>query len=337
MIGPTVSRILVSAILLLAFATAARAGSAGSLLDKSDDWFRGTDGRRATACILSWQSTLGSWPKNQDNSGKPFSGDRSKLKGTFDNGATTDELRFLARAFLATGDGSCRSAFLKGFDHILAAQYPNGGWPQFHPPGKQYHRHITFNDGSMVRLLEFLRESDRLEFIDPARHRRARAAFEHGVACILKCQVLVRGQPTVWCAQHDEHSLAPAAARSYELPSLSGSESAGILRFLMSIDPSPPELVRAIDAGAAWFDAAKLAGIRIIEVDGDRRLVADPAAPPMWARFYDLETGRPFFCDRDGIKKSAFAELGKERRNGYAWFGRWGEAVARDHARWHRR
>jgi hypothetical protein len=29
-------------------------------------------------------------------------------------------------------------------------------------------------------------------------------------------------------------TLAPAAAWSYELPSLSGSESAGILRFLMT-------------------------------------------------------------------------------------------------------
>ena len=25
--------------------------------------------------------------------------------------------------------------------------------------------------------------------------------------------------------------------------------------------------------------------------------------PTLWARFYELETNRPFFCDRDGIKK----------------------------------
>jgi pectate lyase len=336
-IGSAVNAASSILILFLAFAAGGRAGSTDKLLDKPDAWFRGSEGRRATECILSWQSTAGSWPKNQDHCAKPFRGDRSKLKGTFDNGATTDELRYLARAFRATGDEVCRSAFLKGFDHILAAQYRNGGWPQFHPPGKQYHRHITFNDGSMVRLLEFLRESARFELIDDARHRRARAAFDRGVACILECQIVIRGRRTVWCAQHDELSLAPAAARSYELPSLSGSESAGILRFLMSIERPSPELVRAIDAGVAWFDAAKLGGIRVREVDGDRRLVADPLAPSLWARFYDLDTGRPFFCDRDGIKKSDFAELGKERRNGYAWFGRWGEAVARDHARWRRR
>ena len=47
----------------------------------------------------------------------------------------------------------CEQAFLKGVDHILAAQYPSGGWPQFYPPSAQYHRHITFNDNSMVRVM----------------------------------------------------------------------------------------------------------------------------------------------------------------------------------------
>ena len=30
----------------------------------------------------------------------------------------------------------------------------------------------------------------------------------------------------------------------------------------------------------------------------------DSTALAQWARFYDLETGKPFFCDRDGIKKA---------------------------------
>jgi pectinesterase len=40
----------------------------------------------------------------------------------------------------------------------------------------------------------------------------------------------------------------------------------------------------------------------------------------MWARFYELENNRPFFCDRDGIKKYTLAEIGYERRNGYSWY-----------------
>jgi PelA/Pel-15E family pectate lyase len=324
-------------LLLSLLSSAAVSAFPGDLLDKPAAWFKSDEGRRTTACVLSWQSPAGDWPKNQDNTRKPYDGDRGKLKGTFDNGATTDELRYLARAFAATGDDACGQAFLVGFYHVLAAQYPNGGWPQYYPLSKQYHRHITYNDNCMVRLLEFLREvvTDKTYgFVSGGGLAKARTAFDRGVSCILKCQIVVNGKPTVWCAQHDEKTLAPATARSYELPSLSGSESAGILRFLMSLDKPSPEVVRAVKAGVAWFEASAIQGIRIDKVDGDRKVVKDPKAPALWARFYDLETGKPFFCDRDGVKKAALSEIGKERRNGYAWYGNWGDGVAKAFAKW---
>jgi PelA/Pel-15E family pectate lyase len=150
----------------------------------------------------------------------------------------------------------------------------------------------------------------------------------------LKCQVRVDGRLTGWCAQHDEETLEPAAARSYELPSLSGGESAGILLLLMSLDDPSPEVVRAVDGGARWYEAAKLTGIRQKVVEGDKTIVKDPDAPPLWARFYEIETNRPFFCGRDGIKKYDVAEIESERRNGYAWYGDWGARVAAEHAKW---
>ena len=330
-------RLTTNILACLALTWLSAAAFPSGMLGKPADWFRSPVGREATAAVLSWQSAQGSWPKNQDNSNKPFTGDRGKLQGTFDNGATTDELRFLARAFLATDDKRCKNAFLTGFDHILKAQYPNGGWPQYFPLSKQYHRHITYNDNTMVRLLELLREvatSDGMRFVDPDRRHAASAAFDRGIACILKCQVVVRGTPTVWCAQHDEVTLAPAAARSYELPSLSGSESAGVLRLLMSLDQPSPEVIRAVKAGVAWFEAAKLTGIKIVKVDGDRKAIKDPSAPPLWARFYEIETNQPFFCGRDGVKKQALSEIEAERRTGYAWYGSWGETVAKTYAKW---
>jgi PelA/Pel-15E family pectate lyase len=51
--------------------------------------------------------------------------------------------------------------------------------------------------------------------------------------------------------------------------------------------------------------------------------VKDPAAAPLWARFYEIGTNRPLFSDRDGVKKYSLAEIGHERRNGYAWLGTW--------------
>lgn len=306
------------------------------LLDQSDEWFRSEEGQTAVTNVLSWQAESGSWPKNQDNSKMPFSG-KKKETGTFDNGSTTDELRFLARALEVTGEARCGKAFLAGFDHVLEAQYRNGGWPQYFPLSKQYHRHITFNDNSMVRILVFLRETKtekRYDFIGPERRIAAEKAFNLGVDCILKCQFVRDGKPTVWCAQHHEITLRPAMARSYELESLSGSESGGILKFLMSIESPSPEVIRAVKAGVEWFHESKITGLKIEKVDGVRTAVSDPAGPALWARFYDLETNRPFFCDRDGVKHWDFNEIGKERRNGYAWYGNWGESVLKTYAKW---
>jgi hypothetical protein len=49
-------------------------------------------------------------------------------------------------------------------------------------------------------------------------------------------------------------------------------------------------------------------------------LVKDDTAGQLWARYYDLEKGEPFVCDRDGIPRKSIEELSKDRRNGYAWY-----------------
>lgn len=334
---PRCALLLLLSLACTSLRTTAATADWGKLLAQPDAWFATSAGQRAVSNVLSWQSALGSWPKNSDTTQTRYAGDPATLAGTFDNGATTGELRFLARAFNATSDPLCQAAVIRGLDHILAAQYPNGGWPQFFPPGKQYHRHITFNDGTMIRLLELLREVGHAPLfacVDAPRRARAQTAFDRGVECILKCQIAVRGQPTVWCAQHDELDLSPRPARSYELVSLSGAESAGVLLFLMSLENPSPTVVRAVESGVAWFAAAKLTGLRVTQVDGDRVVVSDPAAPPLWARFYEISSNTPIFCGRDGVKKSSLAEIERERRNGYSWYGNWGEAVARRHAAW---
>jgi pectinesterase len=54
----------------------------------------------------------------------------------------------------------------------------------------------------------------------------------------------------------------------------------------------------------------------------------------IWARFYEIGTNRPFFCDRDGIKKYHLNDIGSERRNGYSWYGNWGAGVAKAYDAW---
>ncbi len=335
--GPLVAVILVQ--------PAAAKSRLPDYLKKPDSWFAGEEAKTIAANILSYQADLGGWPKNTDTTATPYTGDRKQLKGTFDNSATTNELRFLARIFNATKEERYRQSVNKGIDHILQAQYPTGGWPQLYPPGKSYHRHITFNDDAMVRLLEFLREiyqSNTFAFVSADKKAAARKAFDRGIACILKCQIRVNGQLTAWCAQHDEIDLSPRPGRSYELVSLSGSESVQIVRLLMSLDKPNAEIVAAIDGAADWFDKARLTGIRV-EIRADDKalkgtnkvVVQDPASPPLWARFYEIGTNLPIFSDRDGVAKRNLSDLGYERRNGYAWLGSWPrQLLEKDYPAW---
>ncbi len=300
-------------------------------LKKPDSWFVEGEAKQVAASILSYQSELGGWPKNTDTTGQPYQGDRQDLKPTYDNGATTDELRYLARIHVATNEDVYLNAFSLGLDYILNGQYGNGGWPQSYPPGKGYPRHITFNDDAMVRLLEFADEvatSKDYHFVDAARRQLTKVAFDRGIACILKCQIIVDGTLTAWCAQHDAVDFHPQSARPYELATLSGSESVGITRLLMSIDAPSPEVVGAIEASIQWLEKVKLTGIRVSRVKDERApkglnkiVIDDLAAPPLWARFYEIGTDKPVFVDRDGIPKQELAEIGYERRNGYSWYG----------------
>jgi PelA/Pel-15E family pectate lyase len=154
-----------------------------------------------------------------------------------------------------------------------------------------------------------------------------------------------------WCAQHDEVTLKPAQARTYELPSLSGSEGAQIVRFLMTIDPPTPEIRSAVEGAVAWFEAVKISGIRVeATVDAaqpsgeDRVVVQDPSAPPLWARFYELDTNRPIFSSRCEVqeckadpfymRRYSLAEIENERRVGYSWYGDWPAAALKEYQAW---
>lgn len=319
--------------------------SARNLLKRPESWYTTEEAKKAAASVLSFQSPLGGWPKNVDTTTQPYVGSPERISPTFDNNATTDELRFLARMYDANQDAKYKEAFSRGVEYILKAQYPTGGWPQFYPPSTQYHRHITFNDDAMVRLMEFLREvysSPRYGFVDADTKARAKAAFDHGIECILKCQIRVNGKATVWCAQHDEKDYAPRPGRKFELTSLSGAESVGITRLLMSIENPSPEVVNAVESAIAWFRASQLKGIRVdIRPDPaspkgtDRVVVEDPATEPIWARFYDIQTNRPIFADRDGIAREKLSDIGYERRNGYSWLNYWPKSLlAKDYPAW---
>ncbi len=209
-------------------------------------------------------------------------------------------------------------------DYLFAAQYANGGFPQFFPLKKGYYTHITFNDDAMIGVLKLLREvakkDDDFKFADESRRAKAESAVEKATPLILKLQVEIDGKKTVWAAQYDETTLKPAAARKFEPISLTAGESVGIIRFLMLDSKPGQDKIEAIEAAIDWYRKNKIEGIRWEKIKGENSVVKDKNAPPIWARFYEIETMKPIFIGRDAVIKYDVSQIESERRNGYAWY-----------------
>ncbi|MBN2349522.1 MAG: pectate lyase [Bacteroidales bacterium] len=319
---------------------------------KDEAWFATDEAKRIADNVLLYQRNIGGWPKNIQMQDSLTEVEKQKLRelkavpegATTDNGATILEMTYLSKMYKQVPDERYKKAFLLALNYLLDAQYENGGWPQYYPLHKGYYTHITFNDNSMVNIMNVLSEIfNKTEYFsivpDENTINRSKKAFNKGIECILKTQYIQNGVLTGWCAQHDERTLLPAKARSYELPSLSGQESAGIVLLLMSLDNPTPQVKNAIHSAVAWFEKTKITGLRqerYFTETGvhEKRLVPDPLAPPLWARFMELEDNTPFFCDRDGIKKATMFEIGRERRNGYGWYSEQPQKVLEKYPAW---
>jgi pectinesterase len=319
-----------------------------------EKWYASEEAAQIAENVLLYQRNIGGWPKNIQMQQPLSAENKNKLVAlqsepkdcTIDNGATCQELLFLSKVYKQNPDIRYKKAFLKGLDYLLAAQYNNGGWPQFYPLIKGYYTHITYNDDAMVNVLELFKElknKSNVYSINPPAETLEKIdyAFNKGINCILKTQYKRKGELTSWCAQYAENTLLPAKARAYELPSLSGKESAKIVLLLMSIENPSQDIIDAVDAAVRWFEKTKITRVKIETVidkatqKKNKLVVSSPnSEEPLWARFMELETDVPFFCDRDGIKKASLAEIGFERRNGYAWYTNEPKEVLKQYSNW---
>lgn len=308
----------------------------------TERWMASDPARRMADVILSFQAPNGGWSKHVDfgvgprQPGQSYYGESAAWGwiSTLDNGATTEELRFLALVDRARPDARYRAALRRGIEYLLAAQYPDGGWPQSYPLDGSYHDAVTFNDGAMVNALQLLRDvgAGRYAGVPASLRRRADAALARGVACILDAQVVVDGAPTAWGQQHDPLTLRPTSARSYELTSLTGLESAGVMDLLMELPAPSARVVRAVHAAADWYGAT---AIRDSLYDSTQTLRVAPGAGPLWARLYEIGTNRPIFSNRDGVLLYDWNLL-TDRRRGYGWFTVAPRATLARYERWAR-
>ena len=316
-------------------------------------WFGTEEAKKIAENVLLYQRDIGGWPKNIQMQNLLSETEKQKLIAlksdlheiTTDNGATCQEMLFMSKMYAQVKDERYKESFLKGLNYLLEAQYKNGGWPQFYPLKKGYYTHITYNDDSMVNILNIMKQvSEETDFysIKPSKEivEKTKTAFDKGIDCILKTQYKQNGVLTAWCAQHDEVTLLPANARAFELASLSGYESAKITLLLMSIEKPSPEIITAVKSAQAWFEKTKITNLeekRVLNDAGkiiDKKMIPTQNAAPIWARFMELDTNEPFFCDRDGIKKKSIDQIGAERRNGYSWYTDAPKEVLKKYASW---
>lgn len=322
-------------------------------LDREASWYGSADARHIADVIISFQTPAGGWGKNMnmdgparargqsfvpDNSNRlPSAGDFDAARdpswhyvGTLDNDATTTEMHFLAKvqANIPIPEGEpYRTAFLRGVKYLLAAQYPNGGWPQVWPLEGGYHDAITFNDDAVYNATELLTDvsegkSD-YAFVRGELRHKATAAVSNALKCILAAQFRISGKPTIWGQQVDMLNLKPVAARNYEPAALSSEESAHLLSYLMSLRNPSTQVKTAISDGISWLSTHAIYNEAVVggrNTSEGRHLIQQQGAGPLWARFYALDTQKPVFGDRDKSLHDDMNEISLERRNGYAWF-----------------
>lgn len=293
--------------------------------------------------ILLFQKNNGGWPKNYDVQAILTSAQKDSVLAaknatntTFDNGTTHAQIVALCQAYTITKKEQYKKGALLGLQYIKAAQYANGGWPQYYPLEDNYSKYITFNDdvysGIMWLLKDIIERKPNYLFLTQQQLQEVGTMYNKGLDCILKTQINDAGVPTAWCQQYNEVTLEPAWARKFEPPSICNGESAEIVRLLMSINHPSKAVVDAVQYAVKWFKQSEILNTRVSIIAAppmqtpyklstmDRVVLTDSAAPPIWTRYYELKTHKPIFCNRDSKIVYSLAEVTRERRDGYGWY-----------------
>lgn len=274
------------------------------------------------------------WYRRSD-AGRIAPADAAKRKNisTYDDDNTQSALRFLLAYGDVTkdskdpADGRIREARDYGLQKLLAAQRPNGGWPQRwdgvpidpreypvqparfpkeYPreyPKQNYMGYYTLNDNThrdcVMTLFDAAKRLGKPEY---------RAAAIRGGDFLIMAQ-LPEPQPA-WAQQYNPQ-LEPAWARAFEPPSVCSGESVGVMRLLVDLylETGDKKYLEPLPRAIAWFKRSAI-------------------APGLWARMYEIGTNTPIYGDRDGKIKYRVEDLSPERQTGYSWKSNYGVDAA---------
>lgn len=227
--------------------------------------------------------------------------DRPKARNvtTLDDNTTQAAVRFLIDVdqALDSQDEQISACVQYALDRLLAAQYPNGAWPQRfseapdseqfpvikanYPdkwsrthPGQDYRSYYTLNDNTQADMIGTM-----LYAADAYDDDRFRRSAKLGGDFLLLAQ-MPEPQPA-WAQQYNAR-MQPAWARRFEPPSITGGESQGALRVLMDLykQTGDEKYLKPIPAAVDYLKRSRLPDGRV-------------------ARFYELRTNRPLYFTKE--------------------------------------
>ncbi len=266
--------------------------------------------KEAAEALVYGQLKSGGWRNHVDFTPKAAEAGlyrNGKAKGpnssSLDDGQTQSALRFLALADKAMGfqNAAIHESVQIGFDALLAAQYPNGGFPQvwtgqvptqkvikanypdyeWRTEGrvKNYWDMYTLNDNTTGYIAQALLDASRV-YQEP---RYLEALKKLGDFLILAQMP----DPQPGWAQQYNYAMQPIWARKFEPPGVSGDETQEAIETLMLIyiETKDKKYLDPIPKALAWLRKSVLPG-------------------NLLSRYYELKTNRPLYMERQGEKYS---------------------------------
>jgi PelA/Pel-15E family pectate lyase len=310
--------------------------------------------------LLLMQRHHGGWVQNRDplqvlsrEDVAQLLAEKAEAVGSFDNRNVFTQIEYLMGAYSLTSDTRYRQGAERGLDYLLRHQFAGcGGWPHTVPAQTEYQSRITVADevfsGPLMLLRRIAEAKAPFDAFGAKTRAKAAEALARGEDCLLRLQVRQGDQLTGWAGQYDPVTLAPMGGRSFELPGIVSQETVEIVKYLMSIRDPSAEVISSIEGAVNWLKDVQIDGVRLetvpVEDEAayeyhnarfDRRLTPDLDAPPLWARFYDLEDNTPVLANRDGVRVERYDQILPERRTGYSWYGDWpAKLIARNYPKW---
>lgn len=182
------------------------------------------------------------------------------------NGATTSELKYLAKYITANKpeDSKYQDAFVKGIKYLLTTQHNNGGWSMNPGSGNGFNANIEVGNKAMTEVLTLLSDIAILNNQDYVFARKAmnvdeiKSAVEKGNDFIVKSQISNNNKKSGWATQYDKSGNV-TMGHTYERESVSSYTTKDVIDYLMTIHNPSQDIKDAVESAYSWLKDVKIA------------------------------------------------------------------------------